>query len=146
MTIERDEMTPSDFDLAKIADIRQRLGQLNAWIDTIRGRNGWASFRPEDKPASVPDVSNDERGLLEKFDWVNDPPDRYFAYIQGRSITTWNGEILGSVMFGREYRDNFGGRRIPVRVIACNGHEYFGTYYTSAGDYCRLKKRKGAAR
>jgi len=67
-------MTPSDFDLAKIADIRQRLGQLNAWIDTIRGRNGWASFRPEDKPASVPDVSNDERGLLEKFDWVNVRP------------------------------------------------------------------------
>jgi hypothetical protein len=36
------------------ADIRLRNGALNAWIDTFRGKNGLASYRPEDKPANVP--------------------------------------------------------------------------------------------
>jgi hypothetical protein len=32
------------------ADIRQRNDALMAWVDSIRGKNGWASYRPEDKP------------------------------------------------------------------------------------------------
>ena len=36
------------------ADIRKRNDALMAWVDSIRGKNGWASYRPEDKPTDVP--------------------------------------------------------------------------------------------
>src|ERR1700756_4878935 len=88
------------------ADIRQRNDALMAWVDSIRVKNGWASYKPEDKPAHVPDVSNDERSALEVFEFCTNPPDRYFLYINEKNstATTWTGETLGQVSFGREYR------------------------------------------
>jgi len=127
-------------------DIRARNEALNQWIDTIRGKNGWASYKPEDKPANVPDVTNEERSALEVFEFVANPPDKYFLYIneKDRTATTWTGEKLGAVSFGREYRDNFGGRRIPINVHTINGKTYHGTYYKSSGDYARIRVKKGA--
>jgi len=126
-------------------DIRTRNAALNQWIDTIRGKNGWASYKPEDKPANVPDVSNEERSALEVFEFVSNPPDKYFLYINEKdhTATTWTGEKLGNVSFGREYRDNFGGKRIPVNVYAINGKTYHGTYYKSSGDYARVRVKNG---
>ena len=126
------------------AEIRTRNHALMAWVDSIRGKNGWASYRPEDKPSHVPDVTNDERSSLEVFDFVTSPPDRYFLYIddQKRTATTWTGETLGQVLLGCEYRDNFGGKRVPVTVYAVNGYVYHGTYYRSAGNYARVKASK----
>src|SRR5580658_7831699 len=105
------------------ANIRQRIDALMAWVDSIRGKNGWASYKPEDKPSTVPDVSNEERSALELFDFVADPPEKYFLYISetDRTATTWTGEKLGDVSFGREFRDNFGGQRVPISVHAVNG-------------------------
>ena len=113
------------------AAIRQRNDALMAWVDSIRGKNGWASYKPEDKPAHVPDVSNEERSALEVFEFCANPPDKYFLYIsqEKRTATTWTGDVLGQVYFGREFRDNFGGRRMPVTVRAINGLVYYGTYY-----------------
>lgn len=102
------------------------------------------------------------RGRFEALQWKANPPDRYFAYcmveileyerqnLRNRldpfrrcgSITTWTGEILGSAVFGPEYRDNFGGKRRSVRVTGTNGRKYFGTYFVSAGSYCRIKACK----
>jgi len=126
------------------ADIRNRNNHLMAWADSIRCKNGWASYRPEDKPADVPDVSNEERSSLEVFDFVTNPPDKYFVYLNEKTetATTWTGELLGQVSFGREYRDNSGGRRVSVTVRAINGREYFGTFYKSHGDYARIKATK----
>ena len=127
-------------------DIRTRNAALNQWIDTIRGKNGWASYKPEDKPANVPDVTNEERSALEVFEFVLNPPDKYFLYIKEKdhTATTWTGEKLGNVSFGREYRDNFGGKRIPINVYAINGKTYHGTYYKSSGDYARIRVKNGA--
>jgi hypothetical protein len=131
-------------------DIRERNERLNAWVDSIRGRNGWASYKPEDKPAHVPEVSNDERSSLEVFDFVNDPPAKYFLYINEKDklATTWTGEKLGHVYFGRTYHSPaFGGHsvRVPVTVRAINGKTYHGTYYKSSGDFARVKiSKKGA--
>jgi hypothetical protein len=126
------------------ADICKRNDALMAWVDSIRGKNGWASYRPEDKPSDVPDVTNDERSALAVFEFCTNPPDKYFLYISEdkRTATTWTGDLLGHVTFGREYRDNFGGRRVPVTVRAINGMTYHGTYYKSSGDFARLRQSK----
>jgi len=128
------------------ADIRARNDALMAWVDSIRGKSGWASYKPEDKPSNIPDVTNDERSALEVFEFVTNPPDRYFLYInpQKQTATTWTGETLGQVSFGREYRDNFGGKRVPIMVRAVNGRVYHGTYFKSSGDYARIRVQKGA--
>jgi hypothetical protein len=127
------------------ADIRTRNDALTAWVDSIRGKNGWASYRPEDKPAHVPDVTNDERSALEVFEFVTNPPGNYFLYINeaNRTATTWTGDVLGQVSFGREYRDNFGGKRVPVAIRGINGLTYRGTYFKSSGDYARIRVQKG---
>jgi hypothetical protein len=122
-------------------DIRARNDALMAWVDSIRGKNGCASYRPEDKPANVPDVSNDERSALEVFEFCSNPPDKYFLYINEtqRTATTWTGDLLGHVTFGREFRDSFGGKRQPVWIRAINGKQYQGTYFKSSGNYARVK-------
>jgi hypothetical protein len=130
------------------ADIRQRNDALMAWVDSIRGKNGWASYKPEDKPAHVPDVSNEERSALEVFEFCQNPPDKYFLYIREKdhTATTWTGDVLGQVSFGREWRDSFGGRRVPVTIRAINGHNYHGTYFKSSGDFARIRKSKKKAK
>jgi len=129
-------------------DIRNRNDALNRWVDSIRGRNGWASYKPEDKPASVPDVTNEERSALEIFDFVTNPPDKYFLYIQEQdsTATTWTGDKLGHVSFGREFRDSFGGKRVPVTIHAINNATYHGTYYKSSGSYARVRMSAGCKR
>jgi hypothetical protein len=127
------------------ADIRLRNDGLMAWVASIRGKNGWASYRPEDKPAHIPDVTNDERSALEVFEFVTNPPDKYFLYIneKAQTATTWTGYALGRVFLGREYRDNFGGKRVPITVRAINDRTYHGTYFKSSGDYARIRVKKG---
>ena len=125
--------------------IRARIDRLNKWLDSIRDkRTGWVSYHPSEKPASVPDVSNEEISSVEVWEFIHDPPDRYCLYINEKKAkaTTWTGEKLGQVIFGREYRDNFGGVRVPIEVFGVNGVQYYGTYYKSAGNYARIKRYK----
>jgi hypothetical protein len=126
-------------------DVRQRNDALMAWVDSIRGKNGWASYRPEDKPAHVPDVTNEERSALEVFEFCSNPPDKYFLYVNqdNKAATTWTGDLLGHVRFGREYRDNFGGKRQPVWIRGINGKHYHGTYFKSSGNFARIRQSKG---
>jgi len=96
-------------------NIRTRNEALNKWIDTIRGKNGWASYKPEDKPANVPDVSNEERSALEVFEFVTNPPDKYFLYINEKTAQQQRGlaKNLATFSFAVEYRDNFGESESP---------------------------------
>lgn len=89
--------------------------------------------------------TNEERSAVEVYEFVTNPPDKYFLYINctKRIATTWTGDKLGDVSFGSEYRDNFGGKRVPITVYAINGKRYHGTYYKSSGDYARIKLAKG---
>lgn len=112
---------------------------------------GWASYKPEDKPANVPDVTNDERGKVEVYEFVSNPPNRYFAYVHlsdnGRTfgyVSTWNGDSLGEITWlGGPYRvQGFGAfpsTRQNMRVKGINGRIYSAVYYRSSGDYCRMK-------
>ncbi|GAB7002482.1 hypothetical protein JQ593_22795 [Bradyrhizobium viridifuturi] len=123
------------------ADIRARDEALHAWMKARKTN----SYHPSELPPHINPPTNDERGQVELFEFMRDIPERYFLYINAKTntATTWNGERLGSASFGREYRDNFGGKRVPVTVRAINGATYHGTYFKSAGDYARVKKAKG---
>jgi len=88
------------------------------------------------------DKMNQWRAKVEYYEFVDKPPVRYFSYINETHHTMgcWTGGIvLGSVSFGRAWKDNFGGTRVPITVQGINGCTYYGTYYKSAGDYCRIK-------
>ena len=88
--------------------------------------------------------TNEERSAVEVYEFCTDPPDKYFLYINctKKEATTWTGDKLGTVAFGCEFRDNFGGKRVPITVYAINGKKYHGTYYKSSGDYARIKMAK----
>ncbi len=90
------------------------------------------------------EVNNDLRSAIELWEFMNDIPQSYFLYIseERKEATTWTGQKLGNVHFGREYKDNFGGKRQPIDVYAVNGKKYHGTFYKSAGDYARIKLYK----
>ena len=77
------------------------------------------------------EVDNDLRSAVEVYYFLNNLPDKYTLYInEGRlTATTWTGDVLGVVWFGKQYRSNFGDIRVPVRVHTTNGHTYHGTYY-----------------
>lgn len=91
--------------------------------------------------------NNTERSQIETYNFVQNPPDKYFLYIDDKQAkaTTWTGEVLGNVFFGTEWRDNFGGKRVPVTIRAINGKVYHGTYFKSSGNYARIKLSRKAA-
>ncbi|WP_210164705.1 hypothetical protein [Bradyrhizobium elkanii] len=117
-------------------DIRNRETALREWLGDR------TSYRSEELPANIKPPTNEERSALEVFEFLRDKPERYFLYINRDKgvATTWTGEELGRVTFGREYRDNFGGKRVAITVHAITGDTYHGTYYKSSGDYARVKK------
>ena len=94
--------------------------------------------------ARIDRQSNDEISAVEVYEFLRDKPDRYSLYIdkENQRATTWTGERLGSVCFGREYRDNFGGVRVPIDVHAINGLRYHGTYCKSSGNCARIRQYK----
>lgn len=124
---------------AQAKDIRDRENALRDWLGDR------TSYRAEDLPPHIKPPSNDERSALELFEFQRDKPERYFLYINEaeKLATTWTGEKLGDVSFGRVWRDNFGGKRRAVTVRAITGETYHGTYFASAGDYARVRKAKG---
>lgn len=92
-------------------------------------------------------VNNELRSRVETYEFIHDIPESYFLYIneEKKIATTWTGDSLGAVFFGREYTSNFGDTRQPIDVMAINGKRYHGIYYKSSGDYARIKlyKTKG---
>jgi hypothetical protein len=92
------------------------------------------------------ELTNEMRSQLEVHQFKQDPPERYFAYVNldKKQITTWTGEKLGDITHvGNEWSSNMGDRRVPIRVKGINGFTYSGTFYKDAGDYARLKKVMG---
>lgn len=104
------------------------------------------------------EAKNKETSRKEVADWLANPPQQYFAYVKqventeriGCSLSTyfrgelitWMGDKLGFIYGGRPYRDNMGATRISIDVVGTNGVLYYGTYYQSTGDYCRIKAYK----
>ena len=106
------------------------------------------AFNQEMLAKLPPDATNKEKSAVEVYEFVHDPPDRYFAYVNEKtnSLNTWTGVRLGTVTFGTPYRAVFGDTRVPIGVKAINGLVYHGTYYKSAGDYARIRLTKQSER
>ena len=102
------------------------------------------------------DQQNRITSQCEVAEFKSNPPERYFAYVKEADgicpahITTWMGDLLGTARLGTPYKVwGFGGNsstRQSIRVKAINGREYYGTYYRSSGDYCRLRVVKVKAK
>lgn len=89
-------------------------------------------------------VDNDLRGKIEVYEFMQDKPKKYFLYINEDTMqaTTWGGESLGNVHFGKEYRSNMGDKRQSIDVFGINGVKYHGIYYKSSGNYAIIKAYK----
>jgi len=136
-------MTPAEY-----AETRDRIDRYQATMAKLYPKTN--GFTP-DMIRAILDASglnqaptNEERSAVEVYEFQANPPDAYFLYVSEskRLATTWTGDKLGSVSFGQEYRDNFGGKRVPITVQAINGRIYHGTYFKSSGDYARINLSK----
>ena len=129
-------------------ELREKIEKHSRWVDTIRDKNGWASYTVENIPEDVPNPTNEERTLVEIYEFMRDKPERYFVYVdeQKQEVTTWTGFTIGKCTLGPVYKvPAFGGfpsKRQSIRFKAINGCEYYGTYYTSSGNYARVKRVK----
>lgn len=121
------------------------------WVEQFRNKSGWFVIPENEKPPI--EFTNEERSAIEKYEFLTEKPDKYFLYVNDKKLihdeagsyftaTTWTGEVLGRVSFGREYRSAFGDMRRSIKMTALNGVKYYGTYYKSAGTYARIKKCK----
>lgn len=116
--------------------------QYRAWLGTR------TSYKTEDLPENLRPFDNNARAKMELYEFVHNPPERYFLYVSAKNgthygasgeATIWTGVKLGDVQFGSTWQDNFGGTRVSVSVYAVNGYTYHGTYFKSSGDYARVK-------
>jgi hypothetical protein len=109
-------------------------------------------------------LTNEQRSALEvaRFksgEHLTDGLGGYFAYwnnrgrwhnpgvaatlIRGDLITTWTGELLGTITWtGHVWGTNFGDRRQNFRAKCVDGRTYSGTAYLTAGDYVRMRAVK----
>lgn len=97
---------------------------------------------PATHPLPFPEVGNAETGLVEQYELHRDKPDSFFAYLSsdGRSVTTWTGDILGYVSRLSTWRDNFGGVRHHISFRMA-GRDYY-AQGPGKGMYTRCKAYK----
>jgi hypothetical protein len=57
-------------------------------------------------------------------------------------VTTWTGELLGTITAARVYSHNFGSRMVSLRVRGNNGAEYYGRASWDHGSCVWLRKGK----
>lgn len=128
-----------EMDKNKRDALRAQEEKFRAWLG-IR-----TSYLLEEVPADCPPLTNEQRSAVEVYDFVNDPPQKYFAYVSEKTmtITTWMGNLLGKITrVGDTYRCLFGDTRRSIHVLGVNGLRYYGVYYQSSGDYCLLTANK----
>jgi len=130
--------------------LKRRFEQFEIW------RAGRTSY-PADSVPKLLEVTNEERSEMEVYEFVTDPPEKYFLYCSfskdaknnefthyGASgfATTWTGQKLGNIQCGHTWRSNWGDTRVSIRVYGINGVTYAGTYFKSSGNYARVKRVK----
>ena len=108
-----------------------------------------AAFTPDGR-IDTPNVADHNKQVeQDELGWLRTAPERVFLYVRtleyGRAnIITWLGTVVGNAELGPEREfPCFGGFSIRRSVNVCLfGSWYYGWYYQSSGDYCRLKKAK----
>ncbi len=131
-----------EFTKTQYAGFKRRNKRYEEWSKQFLKPNGWAVIPANEKPPVK--ITNEERSACEVYEWRRDKPKNYFAYVDTKTqrLTTWTGQNLGKIDFGYCYTSNFGDIRQSVLIWANNGKKYQGTFYKSAGDYCRIRQVK----
>jgi hypothetical protein len=142
--LDCDPLDPTKQDTPK--EIEKKVETERDYIKSLN--KNWLSPDEQEilKKKMGGELTNEMRSQLEVHQFKQDPPERYFAYVNldKKQITTWTGEKLGDITHvGNEWSSNMGDRRVPIRVKGINGFTYSGTFYKDAGDYARLKKVMG---
>jgi hypothetical protein len=93
----------------------------------------------------LPKASNRAKGKLELHEFMTRPPEKLFAYYKGNAqvgdaITTWMGDVLGTVIHRGKVTHPMGGSVVSIRVRGKNGLEYAGRCNLSSGTYCNLRR------
>lgn len=107
------------------------------------------SYKEEEVPEGCHSLHNEASSLCEVYRVFHEKPRRLFAYVnvEKRQVITWCGDVLGIATLGPVYEVPAFGRpskRQSITLSCMNGLTYYGTYYTSSGDYCRLTAKKAA--
>ncbi|MDE2022476.1 MAG: hypothetical protein KGI71_06210 [Patescibacteria group bacterium] len=135
---------------ARRADLRKRNDLHEVTCDRIspRKKNGWRVIEPDEavKINAIAPFDNVDRNELEILDFMADESTKpYFAYVD-RAVTevhTWMSGLLGKIYWhGSKFRSVFGDERINFRAKGIDGRIWAGTFYCSAGDYCRMRPVK----
>lgn len=107
------------------------------------------SYHPDElKREGICLVSNEDRSKLELFNFVNDKPQKYFAYLSKDEngkwiVSNWMGEKLASANVYNIATSNFGDQRHYFDTYnSINGIRYYGIGYGGNGMYCRMKAFK----
>lgn len=111
-------------------ELKARYERLEAW------RGNRRSYSPYEVPEDCI-ISNSGISSIELYEFVHNPPDSYFAYIdlKNATMTTWTGEKLGDIVGGWH---NTRGKWLYIQGV--NGCKYRGQFYPSAGDYIKVKR------
>lgn len=119
-------------------DLKARYEFYHAEWKRLLGNRNYAT--PEDQKLLPPSLTSEQISQIEFYEWMTNPPTKYFSYVDFRAgkLTTWTGEVLGEIDFVSRWKSNMGDTRYSIRVDGTNGKRYYGTYFSSAGDYCRL--------
>lgn len=127
------------------------------YMDWVKARE-YRGYKPDELPEELRSLTNEIRSQIEVYEWVNDPPEEYFAYVKNDSleVTTWMGDRIGNFFHtGHHYEDveqtyldendeevvEYERQEVrDIYVIGTNGVTYIGKYYFENGDYCTMEK------
>ena len=114
-------------------------------------RNGKPTNYLTAEEAKHPDYAacnNDMRGRVEQYELLTDTPERFAAYVasDGRSITTWTGDVLGSCYLGSGWRvRSYVGSRMYQAKAWVNGRQFTGRTF-GAGTCITLRETAASKR
>ena len=116
---------------------RDLLDRHNDYIQKFKKKNGWIVMKPHEVQETnefLGDVvTNEMRAEVEEYEFVNFPPDRYFAYIDGDKVTGFMGNVLGTLKYTTR------SSKPAFTMWAINGKVYRGQAFPKSGSYCRLR-------
>lgn len=133
--------------------VRYRDAMLHAWMRRTGQGN---SYRPEDVPAYLATVTNEDRSRAEVIEFKLQPlpyGESYVAYLKrdmtdgrvtGVRVTTWTGETLANVTSlnsSRVWNSIYTDTRGSFWAKGIDGRVYYGRH-NGEGMYCRMRLAK----
>lgn len=117
------------------ASYRAAMDKANEWIgDKL-------SYRTDEAPAFVRNVTNEIRGEVEIFELYRDKPDEFVAYTAANGrLTTWPGTVIGEFTTRRTWRDRWGNRRRSIDATLPGLGRYRGQTAAENGWYLVLRR------